>query len=226
MPHVDAYDEKGKRIPSVTEVLSILRSKGLETFANHLGFNRQDYKTFMDELGVIGTATHAMAQAYLEGVPYKPVSTDVTIEMRADKKFQVFKAWAEEAHPKALAMEKHLNNGRYAGTFDAILQYPEGAIGLVDFKTSKRPRPYQMVQLGGYLNLIEECEPDLYKELTFASLLILGQNDGTIKIVSRNMRQMRIYQKAFEQIYMLFMVLKDILWDDWNRTRIIEGWTQ
>jgi hypothetical protein len=179
----------------------------------------------MEEKGEIGTAVHAKIESYLLNTEYTP-SPKMYIESKADVLFKVFKNWAEEVNPRALSMEENLCNGRYGGTYDAILQYPDGPIGLVDFKTSTRPRPYNLFQLGGYLNLLEELQPEIYQSLTFVSVLVLGQGDGKIKILTRSIPEMEKYKVGFEQMYQIFMMLKDILWGDWNHTRIVEGWTQ
>ena len=217
MAHNAYYDEKGNELPSVTQIIKILNHKGLIQWANYIGFKHISYTNYMEERQLVGSLVHLKIEKFLKGEDYSPSYLDDSIEKEVNEKFKLFEIWYNETAAKPIWIEKALSNNRYGGTLDAVVQIKNGAIGLIDFKTSKTIKPSQLLQLGGYLNLIQERENDMYKNINFCSIIAFGNE---LSISSRSREDMELYQKAFEKLYMLFCSWKDILSNDWNQSII------
>ena len=99
-----------------------------------------------------------------------------------------------------------------------ICRYPNGSVGLIDFKTGSRVKPSHFLQLGGYLTLLEETNKDLYNEIDFAEVIALGGK--SIELVSRSIDDMRLYRDTFEKIYLLRCSWLNVLDDKWSETII------
>lgn len=132
----------------------------------------------------IGSTVHGMAELDLRG------RSDREIEAYANDRltvpdhlrkcwasFSAFRQWRQQCHVRAIAQEVPLVSEKYqyGGTPDTIAMIGNG-LGLIDFKTSPRPYPANLVAMAAHGQLWHENNPQ--HQLTGYHLLILPK-DGS-----------------------------------------------
>jgi len=171
--HTAYFDETGKRLPSVTTVISSLgwNKRALMHWAWKMGVDGLDYKKVSGEAADIGTIAHAMVQDFinrkmqdldpqhvyspeLEEGKYAPEDVE-----KASVAFAAFEAWWEQHNiiPKATEMKLASNVHGYGGTLDFVCSLDDRP-ALVDFKTSKGVYPDHLIQLSAYQQLFAEAQ--------------------------------------------------------------------
>lgn len=219
MAHEAYINSKKEVIPSVTQILSMINKKGLMDWSNWLGFKRIKYKEFLNEKALLGTIVHNKIESDIKGVEYTPYIDEIT-EREADKRFNRYLQWKSDCEVSPIHSELKVHNERYGGTIDFI-GIVRGSFTLLDFKTSKKPQYSHFMQLGGYLNLLEATEPDIYHSIQNCSVVCFTEKSETPMImVTKPIEDMKKYQLAFEEVYTAFITLQDILQVDWKESLI------
>lgn len=206
------YDKDGNEIPSVTHIIRIIAKNNLVKWANIMGFKHINTDKFVEHKAMLGTYFHKRVEMYYRGLDNKEIITEED-ERKVDKMYEHFLNWDEGAKPKPIYMEKVFNNNKYGGKIDLLCEI-NGKIHLVDFKTSKSVFPTQFLQLGGYLNLINDVDKKIYDKIDFCD--IIACNEKNIEIVCKSKDEMIKYEKAFSNIFLVYNIWKKILKDDWN----------
>ena len=210
------YDDNGNEIPSITQILSMINKKGIVKWANYLGFKRIDCDKYLNEKAMIGTLLHDRISKFLKGEEYKPhISSE--IENTVKTLFKYFIEWYDMSGMKLIYSEKMYNNNKYGGIVDLLCEIND-EVYLIDFKTSKKIHGSQLLQLAGYLNLIETEEPDLYKKIKHCQ--ILSFTPKNIISESRTIKEMKVYKSIFKNSYILFSEYDKLLREEWNDTAI------
>ena len=159
------YYVNGRRVPSVTTVLSRYKESGaLMYWSWNEGREGRDFRDTKQKAADAGTLAHAMVEANIKG---RPVDLDkfpgLTLETRsnATHAFRAYLEWKERVHLKVehtempLVSEKHL----FGGTLDAM--FVTGKLVLGDWKTSGGIYTDMLVQVaGGYSLLWQENFPE------------------------------------------------------------------
>jgi hypothetical protein len=212
--HVGYTDEDGNEIPSVTQLIGLIGSDALTKWANSLGLRRIKLDDYLDEVSTAGSLTHERIEKFLKGesVYEENEYYGKKIEEIAEKAFSHFREWEKAAQVKPIWIEKRLSNNRYGGTIDLLAEIRQGPIILIDFKTSKHPKPSHLMQLAGYLNLIKEVEPEKFKKIDFAQIVALG--GLRVHTFTRPIDEMEIYMDAFEKIYMMYKAYQSCIEKD------------
>jgi hypothetical protein len=211
--HLGYYDNDGNEIPSVTQLLSLIGSEALTKWANSLGLRKIKLESYLDEVSMAGSLTHARIEKYLKGESaYDGEFYGRKVEAIAEQSFSLFKTWVDSAKIEPVWIEKRLSNNRYGGTIDLLAKLRKGPLCLIDFKTSKHPKPSHLMQLAGYLNLIKETEPDTFEDINFVQVVTLG--GARVHLLTRPLDEMFIYMDAFEKLYMMFKAYEACLEKD------------
>lgn len=153
----------GKRVPSVTTIISQVSLGGVEgllVWANRLGQQGLDHRAERDKAADAGTACHQMAEAYAKGTTFdRSAYSEETLE-KADHAFRAFKEWAKASSFRIGHSEVSLVSEKYGygGTLDCMLVNNQLALG--DYKTSNSIRIGMLCQLAAYQQLWEETHPD------------------------------------------------------------------
>lgn len=156
-------DKAGKRLPSVTTVISRFKeSGGLVHWAWSLGIEGKDYRAERDKAADAGTLAHAMVEARLrdeEWSPSGPVDDDILA--KAEGGFKAYLAWERMTALKVSYSEVSLVSGEhgFGGTLDAIGEFDSNLV-LIDWKTSNSIYQDYLIQLAAYKALWEENYPD------------------------------------------------------------------
>lgn len=170
------YKVDGKRVPSVTTVLSRFKDAGgLIHWAWSLGAEGKDYRQERDKAATVGTACHSLVEADIRGTEPDTAQFPDEVMEKAHQAFANYERWRDQTHLKPIEAEVSLvsERYRYGGTFDAVLI--DGELSLADWKTSNRPYPEHLIQLAAYGNLWHEHNPD--KPLTGGYHLLLFSKD-------------------------------------------------
>jgi|GEM_PF-1553563 hypothetical protein len=133
----------------------------------------------------IGSTVHGMAELDLKGRPDREIEAYCNECLAAPdhlrkawSAFAAFRQWRQQCHVRAIAQEVALVSEafQYGGTPDTIAMI-NGGLGLIDFKTSAKPYPENLVALAAHGKLWEENHPD--QPLTAGYHLICLPKDGS-----------------------------------------------
>ncbi len=155
----------GTPIPSVTEILDNIGWKtwGLKIWAYNQGRAGKDMKATLKGLADAGSLTHAMVDATIKGKPLPSLDgLAPEIVERGQQGFDAFRNWRKTSRFELVASEVMLvSEGLgYAGQIDCVA-HVEGAVAIVDWKSSKATYPDQIVQIAAYAALWNDAHPDL-----------------------------------------------------------------
>ena len=212
VPHTYTNSE-GQEIPSVTHIISIIKKKNITSWANYLGFKHISVKNFINDKAILGSLVHERIECFFQGTEAKPYF-DQRTSNEVNKRFEIFKTWYECAKPVPIWQEKEFTNNRYGGKLDLLCKMYDDKIVLLDFKTSKAVRSSHFLQLGGYLNLIQDCEPEMYKKIDLCQIVAI--TDRKVIQEVRPIELMKKYQDAFNDAYELYVKWDKILREEWN----------
>lgn len=151
MPHSD-YFLNGKRIPSVTEIISILNKPFLVEWSNKLGLKGINVNEVLLESQEIGTDFHeAIANYFKKKLDISKIKPEVKEMLKK------FLRWRKIKDIMPMLIEYPLISTRYeyGGCIDLVAVL-EDDLTLLDFKTSKRIYPIYRLQLAGYWQLLSE----------------------------------------------------------------------
>lgn len=167
----------GTRFPSVTTILSRFKESGaLMKWAYTTGREHgrlealgQDAPASLYEVSGkaadIGTAAHAMVEAKIQGGEPFGVAAYLTLpsdqQEKARNAYQSYLDWESMSKLEIVEQEMYLVSEKYrfGGTPDAI-GFVNGALCLVDWKTSNGVYADYLLQLAAYRVLWEENNPD------------------------------------------------------------------
>ncbi len=149
----------GTRVPGVTTVLAEIAKPALIAWANKLGLQGIEVGKYTDAAANVGTACHAMIEAYLKGEEFDGSDFDkITLDL-AENGFLKFLDWANQHTIDDIHAEMPLvsENYKYGGTID-LYCILDGIPTLVDFKTSASGIYDEMEWqvAGGYRHLLVE----------------------------------------------------------------------
>lgn len=168
---VYVHPTTGSEVPSVTTILGVLDKPALPRWAalevaNYAVEHREAWETLPPRDAVellkkapwsksknaadAGTDAHAVMEAILKGEPTPPM-TDGMFAASHGQAIENTKALLAHVKPMPIAVEATAwsHGFGYAGTFDALVLV-DGAVTLVDLKTSKDVYPDYALQLAAY----------------------------------------------------------------------------
>ena len=214
--HIGYKDSKGNEIPSVTQLLNFIGSDNLTNWANALGLRRIRIKDYLDEVSLAGSIVHDRISHYYENTNTEPREyLGPKLEEKIDISFDRFLEWTNEMRIEPIWSEKRFSNEKYGGTIDLLAKNKEDQTILVDFKTSKAPKPTHLLQLAGYLTLIEETDKVMHDKIDFAQIVVLG--GPCLQVLSKSIDEMELYKEAFLKLYEMYDLFKKcILKDNWR----------
>ena len=190
-PKQGYHNAAGKRLPSVTTILSRFKDSGaLIKWAYRQGREHEalaakgldapsdlyakDASTAKAALA--GTIAHDMIEQHVLGkhgvVPSVPVigevrekypDVEIDIWNRALNSYEQFVEWFALTRIEVTHTEMQLTSETYGfgGTPDAVGTDSKGRVVLIDWKTSNGVYPDYLYQLAAYGLLLEECMPEL-----------------------------------------------------------------
>ncbi len=162
MPTQPYKNAAGKRIPSVTTILSRFKEAGgLVHWAWDLGCQGIDYRKVRDDAASAGTIAHAMVEADIRGIPQPEQNgNDPEQWSKALSAFAAYLEWRRQTQLKpdqtevSMTCECH----QIGGTLDTIMVQGKRSLG--DWKTANSVYPENLCQLAAYRHLWEQNHPD------------------------------------------------------------------
>ena len=154
-------DVQGKRVPSVTTILSRFKeSGGLLYWANQAGLDGMTLDEARAVAATAGTMAHALVEASINSQPEPELKGDADTIRRARAAFDTYRKWADLYHIRIRHTEVSLvsQQYRFGGRLDAVGLEGETLV-LLDWKTSNAVYPDMLLQLAGYKLLWEENYP-------------------------------------------------------------------
>ncbi len=156
-------EKVGKRVPSVSELLSRYKDSGpLMRWQAKIFREGGDPDHIKDEAAGAGSICHDAIEAHVLGKPYTWPEGEGVDPIRvslAQTGFEGFLDWWNPANVQILGTETPLVSEEFGfgGTPDAW-GYVGGKISLLDWKTSKEIFTDYIVQLAAYARLLKECK--------------------------------------------------------------------
>ena len=173
-------NEEGKRVPSVTTIIS-----------QHLGWNKQallgwtkrimlggqDSDKVLDEASQIGTLLHLLIEAFFRGLTIDTKDYSYNQEKAAMKAFAGFMQWHDKVKFKSLRNELVLVNEelQVGGTIDCIGRMGDDLV-VVDWKTSRYLYAENKLQLAAYVYMFEQAQPKA--NVAYGLVMRFGKDDG------------------------------------------------
>jgi hypothetical protein len=206
-PHQVYKNAAGKRVVGVTTALSELGKPYLVPWANKLGLQGIDSRTYVDETAQAGKLAHAMILDEIRGIkPDLHAFSQYEIDA-AENSFIKYLDWRKRHDVQPIHTEQGFVSERYqyGGTIDCYCLL-DGRPTLVDFKTSKDIYDEHWYQVAAYRQLLEEAS---YSVDEVRILQIGRANEGDFQERHRTDTsvELRIFLAALE-IYNLKKLLK------------------
>lgn len=161
MPAIIYKNEAGKRVPSVTGIISMLGegAKGLQYWYWKKGCDGLDFNEMPE--ADIGTIAHMMLDYDAKGkeLDLSKFSSDQVAQARVS--FENWQTWKDAYKPEIFATEVSLVSEKYqyGGTIDVVLNIG-GNLAILDLKTGKDIYTSQIIQVcAGYHQLWNENFP-------------------------------------------------------------------
>lgn len=161
-PHQEYKDSHGNVMMGVTSLINrYISIPALVKWAHKLG---KEGKCLEKHGGIkrrIGSIFHFLAQGFLEGFKCDTSLCHKDEVKAAEEMVDTFKKWWWKSGLDRVHTEIQLASGKlgYGGTIDCIARDKQGALVLVDFKTSTSLKPQYELQGYAYKTLYEACHP-------------------------------------------------------------------
>lgn len=207
--HSTYINKKEIEVPSATTIIKILNKPSIAKWANSLGWKRMSYDKVLEQRAFEGTLVHEVCHEYLFNEGKKFDTTTPESRKFIVDNLRTFKDFLDTFNLEPLWGEKSFSSDRYGGTVDLYCNL-EGKATILDFKTSKNFYSTHFIQLGAYIQLLEEKD---YK-IEQVAILIIRDGEHKLKIIQRN--EMDMYIDIFNKLTDLFYLVYDLnnVWKD------------
>lgn len=184
-------NKEGKRVTSVTTILSIIDKPAFKFWSNAIGLQGIKVSEYVDDKADIGTLAHSICELYITGnkIEWEKYTKEQIIQAcKCAKKFFEWLSYQYEFIPIASELELVSEKHQYGGCID-LLAILNGNLTLIDFKTCSAIWNEQKYQVSAYHNLLNENFekvkelalnkiPDKYKEVTDVVILRIGRDEN------------------------------------------------
>jgi hypothetical protein len=192
----------------------------LIAWAHRLGKEGKDYRKVVQEACDVGTLSHFMIEAFLNGFVCDLEDYETELIDKALMCYNKFVDWWDEQHLEKVATEIQLvsEEHRYGGTIDLIAHKDNGHHVLIDFKTSKKISESYWRQCAGYAQLWncnqpvaeyvamgEPCSCKTNQIKSHAIVRIGKQEEGDFEVVWKDdlSKEWFVFQKQVELYWAL-----------------------
>lgn len=200
------YESNGKKLPSVTTIISALGSDYITKWANSLGFRHIKYEEELNKYAERGTMIHDLLrgeidQSYTPNIVYKDDMERLEVLGYLTK----FRSFLSLYDYETIFCEKTLMSESlgYAGTIDWLAKI-NNFLMLNDFKTSKMVKFTHLLQLGGYNNLLKEN--GIYVD--GASIILCNKKVTTMYPINKT--QLEFYSEAFDNLAKYYLMTWEV----------------
>ena len=206
--HSTYVNNKNIEVPSVTTIIKILNKPFIAKWANSLGWKRQSYDKVLEESANKGTFTHELIHEYLfkEGKKFdlsNPDKLNYLYEV-----IEIIKEFSNYYDFEPVWGEKSFSLEKFGGTVDLYCKL-DGLNTIIDFKTSKKFYSSHFIQLGAYIQLLENNG----YEVEQVGILRIRDGMYDLRLMKRN--EMERYIEIFNKLVDLFHLVYDLN-QDWG----------
>jgi len=194
----------GEEVAGVTTILNIHNVEPLKWWANKIGKQGIDLRELLDEKANIGILTHSMVSNYFSG---KGVIVN-DYPQEAGLCFLKFRDWLEKyksIEPIAIEQQFVSEVFKFGGTPDFYGKI-DGALTLIDFKTSADTYETHIFQLGAYYMLLKENK----KYVNRAGIVNLPIKGKTAKETFFNVATLEVGFKIFQHCLEIYQLKRRI----------------
>ncbi len=207
------YELDGGKYPSITTIIKLISGNSeLMKWANYMGFKRKDITKVLEESASFGTLVHSNLQAIIDPANSNPLKPkDALEEYSLNKIITNFNIYFKDIKYTTIFSEKTIISKElgYAGTLDWLAQIGDYIV-LLDFKTSKQPRPTMYLQLGGYYNLLKSIGIDV----NIGGIIIINEKGCSLHPVSKD--TLLYNGKMFNLLFGFYKEWKDDISPDYS----------
>ena len=155
--HQRYFNAAGKRLPGVTTITGVLDKPALKAWANRIGLEGIDMKSYVDKRAEMGTCAHDMIEAHLNGSEFDKTEWAPVVIDQAENSFLSFLNGVGKDKYEVIATEQQMISERMqiGGTCDIIWIF-NGVLTLTDLKTGKGIYPEMFCQAVAYAEIAKE----------------------------------------------------------------------
>lgn len=156
MAHTKYYNSKNEKIPSVTQILSVINCPSLFYWGVKMAKNGECPIAYTKWTAETGTLLHSIIQFSIDGTKIewdKYKKEQIKIACHCAKRFFEWKSYQCEFIP--IHSELKLSNELFGGTIDAIARL-NSKLSLIDFKSCNEIRDTAVAQVSAYKRLAED----------------------------------------------------------------------
>ena len=146
----------GRAATGVTTALSVINKPALLNWAWECGRDGLDYRKVKDKAASIGTLAHFMIECHVKGeTPDTSEFSQADIDAATISFSRFLKFW-QDGKFKIIKSEEQITADAmppFGGTLDIVAERGDGAVCLIDIKTSKGIYDEMLFQLAAYIHL-------------------------------------------------------------------------
>lgn len=209
--HNQYLNQYGVEVPSVTTILHILHKPALVKWANIMGFKRTKTEDILERASRIGTQAHNCIEKYFRKEKYKLPEGNDDIRDTLLLRINGFISWIKTLGTiKPTFLESSVVTDLYGGTIDFYGEV-NGLMTVLDFKTSSNIYASMFLQLGAYVNILEEQG----YTVDMVGIVHVTEKGTNVRYMSRE--QIQKYINCFLELVTLFHSWYNInMEDDWG----------
>ena len=221
-PSLGYRNAADKKVPGVTTILKQVAA-GMDSdvlcrWVHKLATAGLDWYEERDKAGKHGTLLHELAEFHLpmpfchEWPEVKGKPDEQVAKLKAT--YDAIRAWWLKEQPAAVAAEEALvsESLQFGGTFDAVVQFPEGSVypglWLLDYKTGSQVGVKECAQMSAYRLLLHEV-----KGMRIAGAILIHaptKHPGTIRPVRLDAAALDLGEKVFLSALDLTRLVREI----------------
>lgn len=181
MPRIIYKDTSGKRLPSVTTILSNVgwSKDGLIRWAHKMGTEGVDLDEARKKAADVGSTVHLMIKADLRGEALDISGLPDDMQDKARTAFEAWEEWKQRNPLQVLSSEGSLTSDAlgFGGTHDLVYRSAHTEkTTLLDFKAANGIYPDHLLQIAAYGELWDEHNPA--NPIERYELIRLGKEEG------------------------------------------------
>lgn len=197
MPHKTVLNKKGKQVPSVTEIISIIDKPFLRFWYGKLG--TEECERIKRESADYGTKLHEEISDWLKGT--MAVVNEDTIQAVFMHHYLLSECKPVEVEPEEPYQSKKYG---YQGTFDWVEKDPDGTLVVADLKITGQMHKEYGLQLAAYAQLYNEKHGT---SINKGRIYRLDKKTGKLQI--KNFPNLKPYFKVFKILIPVFRWVKN-----------------
>ena len=211
MAHTPYY-VSGRRVPSVTTVISNCKLGGIEPlliWANKCGINGLSHRDEANFAADVGTVAHEKISAFIKGIEFDAEPYSYEMLDASEPCYKAFLEWHNQSKFNLVESEVSLVSEKYnyGGTLDAIIEM-DGRLMLCDWKTSNHVYADYLIQLSAYQNLWRENFPD--RPITNEAYLLRVSKGDTVTFTTHYWNDLSLAWDTFMKMRELYDMHKEL----------------